>query len=193
MRHGSVSLIACLVMIASTVLATAQTLMMAPASKTVTLNSGKAIPTVGLGVFLIRDGCVDVVRNALRIGYRHIDTAHYYNNEREIGRAVRDSGVPCEEIFVTSKLWLSQFGHSAAKRVRLQSLGIAALSERLHMMDDDRPATTERSISTLCRGSKTVSRSWGCPRWTSCSCMRQAIQVRSTHHAVPNTGAVSLC
>jgi diketogulonate reductase-like aldo/keto reductase len=122
MQLDVVRLSAVVSVIAIAVLANVHTPMMAPVTKTVTLNSGKAIPAVGLGVFLIRDGCVDVVKNALRIGYRHIDTAHYYNNEREIGRAVRDSGVPREEIFVTSKLWLSQFGHTAAKRVRLQCL-----------------------------------------------------------------------
>ena len=77
----------------------------------ITLNDGIKIPAVGFGTFLIPpDGSTyRAVREALEIGYRHIDTAAAYENEEEVGRAVRDSGVPREEVFITSKLWLSQF------------------------------------------------------------------------------------
>ena len=76
------------------------------------LNDGVRIPAVGFGTFLIPpDGSTyRAVREALDAGYRHIDTATAYENEEEVGRAVRDSGLAREDVFITSKLWLSQFG-----------------------------------------------------------------------------------
>ena len=84
---------------------------------TMVLNDGTVIPTVGFGVFQIpNDGSTyRAVRQALEIGYRHIDTAAAYFNEGEVGQAVRESGIPREEIFVTSKLWLQDHGYGAAK------------------------------------------------------------------------------
>lgn len=84
---------------------------------TITLNDGNQIPAVGFGVFMIpNDGSTyKAVRQALDAGYRHIDTATAYFNEEEVGKAVRDSGIPREEIFVTSKLWLSHYGYERAK------------------------------------------------------------------------------
>ena len=82
------------------------------------LNDGNAIPSVGFGVFLIpSDGSTyRAVSEALKAGYRHIDTAAAYFNEEEVGRAVKDSGVPRGEIFITSKLWLQDYGYAAAKK-----------------------------------------------------------------------------
>ncbi|CAN5294415.1 aldo/keto reductase [soil metagenome] len=73
---------------------------------TSTLANGDAIPRVGFGTWLIKDGeeCYAAVADALRLGYRHIDTARAYGNEASVGRAIRDSGVPREDIYVTSKL-----------------------------------------------------------------------------------------
>lgn len=86
--------------------------------KFVTLNDGVKIPAIGFGVFLIPpDGSTyKAVKNALDAGYRHIDTATAYFNEEEVGKAVRDSGIAREEIFVTSKLWLSHYGYEGAKK-----------------------------------------------------------------------------
>lgn len=83
----------------------------------ITLNDGNHIPAVGFGVFMIpNDGSTyKAVREALDAGYCHIDTATAYFNEEEVGKAVRDSGIPREEIFVTSKLWLSHYGYERAK------------------------------------------------------------------------------
>lgn len=83
----------------------------------ITLNDGNKIPAIGFGVFMIpADGSTyKAVREALDAGYRHIDTATAYFNEEEVGRAVRDSGIPREEIFITSKLWLSHYGYERAK------------------------------------------------------------------------------
>jgi len=70
------------------------------------------MPTLGLGVWAMRDGAEteNAVRWALDAGYRLIDTAKLYRNERSVGRAVRGSGIPREEVFVTTKLWPTDFG-----------------------------------------------------------------------------------
>lgn len=85
--------------------------------KTIQLNDNNNIPAIGFGVFMIpNDGSTyTAVSEALKAGYRHIDTAAAYFNEEEVGRAVRDSGIPREEIFVTSKLWLQDHGYEQAK------------------------------------------------------------------------------
>ena len=79
------------------------------------LNDGNRVPQIGLGVFQIPDG--DPTRKAclaaLECGYRHIDTAHAYGNERSVGQAIRESGVPREDVFITSKLWPTEYGEAA--------------------------------------------------------------------------------
>jgi 2,5-diketo-D-gluconate reductase A len=71
----------------------------------VTLDPGGLMPLVGLGTWQMRGArCQAAVRSALEVGYRHIDTATIYRNERDVGRAVRDSGVPREQVFITTKL-----------------------------------------------------------------------------------------
>lgn len=92
------------------------------------LNDGHDIPAVGFGVFMIpNDGpTYDAVLQALKIGYRHIDTAAAYFNESDVGKAIRDSGIPRSEIFITSKLWLQDYGYAPAKKgieASLQKLG----------------------------------------------------------------------
>ncbi|HRA07218.1 MAG TPA: aldo/keto reductase, partial [Propionicimonas sp.] len=75
-------------------------------TQTVPLANGTQIPVVGFGTWLLKEGdeCYHAVSEALRLGYRHIDTARAYYNEASVGRAIRDSGVPREQIYVTSKL-----------------------------------------------------------------------------------------
>lgn len=95
----------------------------------ITLNDGNKIPAVGFGVFLIpADGpTYEAVRTALDAGYRHIDTAAAYFNEADVGRAVKDSGILRKEIFITSKLWLQDYGYEAAKKgldTSLEKLGM---------------------------------------------------------------------
>jgi 2,5-diketo-D-gluconate reductase A len=69
------------------------------------LNNGVQIPQLGFGVFQIEpEDTAEAVRRALEVGYRHIDTAEMYGNEKEVGRAIRESGIPRAELFVTSKL-----------------------------------------------------------------------------------------
>lgn len=96
---------------------------------TIQLNDGNQIPAVGFGTFQIpNDGSTyQAVKAALAAGYRHVDTAVAYFNEAEVGQAVRDSGIPRNEIWVTSKLWLQDFGFEPAQRaidVSLQKLGL---------------------------------------------------------------------
>ena len=96
---------------------------------TVTLNDGVKIPQIGFGTFQIaNDGSTyKAVREALDLGYRHIDTAAAYFNEEEVGRAIKDSGLAREEIFVTSKLWLQDYGFekaSAGLDTSLRKLGL---------------------------------------------------------------------
>ena len=97
--------------------------------ETFTLNDGVVIPSVGFGVFMIPvgDETYNAVRTALSLGYRHIDTAAAYFNEADVGRAIRDSGIPREEIFVTRKLWLQDYGYEPAKKgieTSLKNLGL---------------------------------------------------------------------
>src|ERR687894_2769679 len=71
------------------------------------LADGNEIPPLGLGVWQVPDGpeCEDAVRWALELGYRHIDTAQAYGNEASVGRALRDSGVPRDEVFLATKFY----------------------------------------------------------------------------------------
>ena len=95
----------------------------------ITLNDGNKIPQVGFGVFMIpNDGpAYDAVLSALKAGYRHIDSAAAYFNEEDVGKAVRDSGIPREEIFITSKLWMQDHGYEGAK------VGIARSLRKLNI------------------------------------------------------------
>ena len=76
------------------------------------LNDGNNIPQFGIGVYQVAEGeaTINTVKNALTIGIRHIDTAHAYQNERGVGQAVKESGIPREKIWITTKLWPSEYG-----------------------------------------------------------------------------------
>ena len=96
------------------------------------LNDGVEIPTVGFGVFMIPNGgeTYRAVLEALKAGYRHIDTAAAYMNESDVGKAVRDSGIKRDEVFITSKLWLQDYGYDAAKKgvdTSLKNLGMDSM------------------------------------------------------------------
>ena len=80
------------------------------------LNNSEKIPLFGLGTYLNDNGkrAIDTMLYALEIGYRHIDTAAMYGNEKEVGEAVNQSGIPREEIFITTKLWNSDHGYQNA-------------------------------------------------------------------------------
>ncbi len=91
---------------------------------TVKLNNGVELPRLGLGVFRAPRGEVtrEAVSAALAAGYRHIDTARIYGNERDVGAAVRESGLPRQDIFVTTKLWNEDQGYDSALRACERSL-----------------------------------------------------------------------
>ena len=95
----------------------------------VKLNNGVEMPQLGFGVFQVPDlsQAEEAVTNALQAGYRLIDTATAYQNEEAVGRAIQKSGIKREEIFVTSKLWVSDFTYDRAKKgidASLEKLGL---------------------------------------------------------------------
>jgi len=89
---------------------------MSALTETFPLNGGAAIPKLGFGTWLLAEGdeCYGAVAAALEAGYRHIDTARAYHNEASVGRAVRDSGIPREEIYITSKVPAEAKSYGAA-------------------------------------------------------------------------------
>ncbi|MGA8014799.1 MAG: aldo/keto reductase [Candidatus Dormiibacterota bacterium] len=90
------------------------------------LADGNQIPLLGLGVWQVPSGpvCVNTVRWALELGYRHIDTAQAYGNEESVGRGLRESGVPREEVFITTKFFPRQRDPVAAAAESLRRLGV---------------------------------------------------------------------
>ena len=94
--------------------------------QTRTLADGTAMPLLGLGVWQVDDGpdCVNAVRWALDAGYRHIDTAQAYGNEASVGRALRESGVPREDVFITTKFFPRRDDPAAEIEGSLRRLGV---------------------------------------------------------------------
>lgn len=95
----------------------------------VTLNNGVKMPMEGFGVFQISDAaqCRQAVLDALKAGYRLIDTAAAYMNEEAVGEAIRESGIPREELFITTKVWVQDHGYENTKKafaVSLEKLGV---------------------------------------------------------------------
>lgn len=90
----------------------------------VTLNNGIRMPMEGFGVFQIEDAkvCEQAVLDALDAGYRLIDTASAYFNEEAVGAAIRKSGIPREELFITTKLWIQDAGYEKTKKAFQTSL-----------------------------------------------------------------------
>lgn len=84
----------------------------------VKLNNGIEMPILGFGVYQIEDQvlCEQCVYDAIEAGYRSIDTAAAYGNEEAVGRAIKRSGVPREDLFITTKLWISDAGYDKAKK-----------------------------------------------------------------------------
>ena len=87
------------------------------------LNNGVEMPVLGFGVYQVEETvCEQCVCDAIAAGYRSIDTASAYLNERAVGRAIRRSGVPREELFITTKLWVQDAGYESTKRALAKSL-----------------------------------------------------------------------
>ena len=96
----------------------------------ITLNDCTNIPQFGLGVYMVPEGeqTYNAVLNALKMGVRHIDTAHAYQNERSVGKAVNDSGIPRDEVWITTKLWPHEYGEGKTA---------AAIDKMLTRLDTD--------------------------------------------------------
>jgi len=91
----------------------------------VILNNGVIMPTLGIGTFLISPpDAFNGVKEALKMGYRHIDTANMYGNERAVGRAIKESGVPRNEIFLATKIWPTEYHNPNIVEETLERLGV---------------------------------------------------------------------
>lgn len=100
--------------------------------KDVVLNNGVKMPLLGFGVYQVTDlaECQRSVEEALRVGYRLIDTAAAYRNEEAVGRAIRQAGLPRDEVFVTTKLWVADTGYEKTRRafdLSMKQLGLDVL------------------------------------------------------------------
>ncbi|MGW1357660.1 aldo/keto reductase [Streptomyces chartreusis] len=125
--------------------------------QTVTLNNGVRMPALGLGVFQTPpDETRAAVTAALDLGYRHIDTAAAYGNEREVGQAVRDSAVPRDDLFIETKIWISDYGfdetlHGFAKsaaKLGVDRIDLLILHQALPS-DFDRTIAAYRALEKL--------------------------------------------
>ncbi|WP_309616441.1 aldo/keto reductase [Salinibacterium sp.] len=108
---------------------------------TITLNDGAPIPQLGFGVFLVDPAETErIVSDALEVGYRHIDAAAVYGNEAEVGRAIAASGIPRNELFITTKLWNKDQGTQSAFdaiNLSLEKLGLESVD--LYLIHWPRP------------------------------------------------------
>lgn len=87
------------------------------------LNNGVEMPQIGYGVYQVSpDECERCVSNALKVGYRMIDTAQAYNNEEGVGAAIAKCGIPRNELFIVSKIWISNYGYDKARKSIDESL-----------------------------------------------------------------------
>ncbi|MET8900033.1 aldo/keto reductase [Streptomyces sp. NPDC004538] len=125
--------------------------------QTLTLNNGVQMPTLGLGVFQTPpEETKAAVRDALDLGYRHIDTAAAYGNEREVGQALRESGVPRDDVFVETKIWISDYGYEqtlhgfdkSAAKLGLDRIDLLILHQALPS-DFDRTLAAYRALEKL--------------------------------------------
>ena len=97
---------------------------------TLTLNNGVTLPALGYGVFQTPpDETITAVETALATGYRHIDTAAAYGNEREVGEGLRRSGLDRDEVFVETKVWISDYGYDATLHAFDKSAGKLGLDQ----------------------------------------------------------------
>ncbi|MCY7779378.1 aldo/keto reductase [Bacillus haynesii] len=129
--------------------------MVSSLNDTVTLHNGVKMPWFGLGVFKVEEGSqvVESVKAAIKNGYRSIDTAAIYQNEEGVGKGIKESGVPREELFITSKVWNSDQGYEktlAAFDESLRKLGLDYLDLYLiHWPGKDKYKDTWRALEKL--------------------------------------------
>jgi len=116
-------------------------------STSFTLNNGVQIPALGFGVFQTPpDETVTAVQTALEVGYRHIDTAAAYGNERQVGEALRRSGVDRSEVFVETKIWISDYGYEETLHAFDKSAGKLGI-DRIDLLILHQPLPTEFELT----------------------------------------------
>ncbi|EYT47696.1 aldo/keto reductase [Kocuria sp. UCD-OTCP] len=124
---------------------------------TITLKNGVQMPAIGLGVFQTPpEETREAVKAALATGYRHIDTAAAYGNEKEVGQALADSGVPRDEVFIETKIWISDYGYDqtlhgfekSAAKLGVEQIDLLILHQALPT-DFDRTLEAYRALETL--------------------------------------------
>ena len=129
------------------------------------LNNGVKMPLVGLGVMEIENGTAgeQVILDALNAGYRMIDTATVYFNEETVGAAIKKSGIPREELFITSKFWAQDAGYENTKKafqLSLDKLGLDYLDPLCSANQSPcRPVCTVPEDAVLLRSSQRILRS----------------------------------
>ncbi|HET9061570.1 MAG TPA: aldo/keto reductase [Acidimicrobiales bacterium] len=125
--------------------------------ETLTLNNGVKMPAVGLGVFQTPpDETRNAVRAALDCGYRHVDTAAAYGNERQVGEAVQNSGLDRSEVFLETKVWISDYGYGetlhgfdkSARKLGVEQIDLLILHQALSSAFD-RTLEAYRALETL--------------------------------------------
>ncbi len=157
---------------------------------TVKLNNDVRMPILGLGVYQSPPGRVtrNAVNFALRVGYRHVDTARIYGNEADVGEAVRESGVPRGDLFVTTKLWNSDQGYDSTLRAfegSLKRLGLDYLDLYLvHFPVPDLRKETWSAMETLLK--KGRCRAIGVSNFT----IRHLEELIEESHVIPSVNQV---
>ncbi|MES1039759.1 aldo/keto reductase [Peribacillus simplex] len=131
--------------------------------ETITLHNGVKMPQLGFGVFKVKNGneTVESVKKAIEVGYRAIDTAAIYENEEGVGQAIRECGVPREELFITSKVWNTEQGYETTLQAfddSLNRLGLEYLDLYLiHWPGKDKYLETWRALEKLYKDGKVKS------------------------------------
>ncbi|MDF2000985.1 aldo/keto reductase [Peribacillus frigoritolerans] len=137
--------------------------MIANIGETITLHNGVKMPQLGFGVFKVKNGneTVESVKKAIEVGYRAIDTAAIYENEEGVGQAIRECGVPREELFITSKVWNTEQGYETTLKAfedSLNRLGLEYLDLYLiHWPGKDKYLETWRALEKLYKDGKVKS------------------------------------
>ncbi|MBT2603199.1 aldo/keto reductase [Peribacillus frigoritolerans] len=137
--------------------------MISNIGETITLHNGVKMPQLGFGVFKVKNGSetVESVKKAVEVGYRAIDTAAIYENEEGVGQAIRECGVPREELFITSKVWNTEQGYETTLKAfedSLNRLGLEYLDLYLiHWPGKDKYLETWRALEKLYKDGKVKS------------------------------------
>jgi 2,5-diketo-D-gluconate reductase A len=137
-----------------------------------TLADGNDVPTLGLGVWQVPNGpeCVNVVRWALELGYRHIDTAQAYGNEESVGRALRESGMPREDVFITTKFYPG--GRDPAAEAERSLNGLDSTTSTCTSSTGPQVGRPGHGRAWSALGSSATRGPSACPTSTPASCVR---------------------